>query len=718
MNRRVEGDGRPSPEDRNIRVADPMDLMRKNPAALIVNQISYGQMVAHFSPIQFEPPQVVKVITFSPEQGVVTIDCILDGMTRTKVVADNKDNPAVIPHNFQFTVKDVTGEVLQNPAIVPVGERVGRQEALTMLQYLRAVINPTIVHSQIAPDRIAAHLVNGWVNMVGESIARKYSALSALSLLGNPRINIATEDGLKKDLERQPRLMAGETLEERVKLRASLVEMAAVIRQTGLVRQEVARSAFILVGTDSDVIGGAKEARRQIYGLLHTPEVDRKLEVAFSNDSEREQMRDQLGQFISDSFRKVATNYNRDEVMTVLGMALRDQNLNFAQVIGVFSDLDPIKQYDKVREDLNVDRLTKRYKEAQKVQELTKLEAVLVEGLGRKTILSDPDIQNLIRTIRASGTVYQRAELIKSQLTTNRHQLIASGVRAQTVDESLSTIELVQKEMTEINTSESLAKVNQKLISAMDEINRRMNTQVSMHKVGEMIDQTSGDRLKAGYGPQVKADIVGLVVGEFRNIDNNNQSQVRVRVRQLLSLDPDLVFKVKAGEVRLSVALDQQNKRGIIVVQPAIQQVVTPSESAVEKKGAEVAPGFENPRFSGRTYGAPRLVEQARPEEAIIDPTMLNEQRKITNREKLRRLLQNIVSGLRDVDLEPKDITETERTALDEVIRRLGQLDFDHPDTPRVMRSHFQDLEEINRLREELIARDREATDSDTRTGR
>lgn len=724
---RVENGDRPSPENGNIRVANPADLMRENPAALIVNKESYGRMAAHFSTDQFDPPQVVRVATFSSEHGEVVRDFVLDGMTRTKFVADNRETIARANPGFEFVVRDVTASALQNVTIVPTEERVNGRQTLTMLQYLRAVIPPTVEHSQIAPDRIAAHLINGWDNMVGEELARKYSALAALSLLGNQRINIATDDGLKRDLDRQQRLMAGETIQERANLQRSLLEMAAVIRQTRLNRQEVARSAFMLVGADSPVIGGATEARKQIYGLLYTPEVDRKLEAAFSNISEREQMRDQLGRFISDSFRKIGIARNAEELISVLGMALRDGNLNFGQIIGVFDSPDPIRQYDQVREDMNADKLAKAYKTTQRVQEPNAIEAALIEQLGRKTILVDADIQGLTRSIKAAANVTQRAEEFKLQLTTQRDQLMATGVRSQTIDEALPNIALAQAEITGVRSLEALSRANQRLANAMEETSRRINTQVSIHRVGGMVDQIAGDKLKEGYGPQVRTDIVGLVIGEFRAVNNDNQSQVRQRVRELASLDHELLLKVKDGDIRLVVALQRQRDKNI-PAQPALPPVITsaPSTETQSPQPLITPPqGFGRTRFDAGTYAIPPRVEAAipdsqtsRPEEVVIDQATLDEQRKQNNREKLQRLLQNMSLGLRDIDLEHSDITDAEQRPIDEVVRILGKIGYDHPDVPRIVKAYPKTLEEIQGLRAAQVAKDREEVDRDTRTGR
>jgi hypothetical protein len=116
-------------------------------------------------------------------------DFIIDGMTRTKFADDNAARIEENNPDFIFRVNDVTQDVTGNPDVVPASERHVGQNALSLVQYLRAVIPPTVEHTKIAPDRIAAHLINGWRNMVGEQIAR-YSAVAALNLLTHPNTNI------------------------------------------------------------------------------------------------------------------------------------------------------------------------------------------------------------------------------------------------------------------------------------------------------------------------------------------------------------------------------------------------------------------------------------------------------------------------------------------------------------------------------------------------
>lgn len=662
---RPEEDRRPNSENGNIRLANPTGLMGDNPAALIVNRKSYERMAAHFFVDQFNYPQVVRVSIFSSEHGEVVREFILDGMTRTKFVVDNQEAITQEHPDFRFAVRDVTASALQNTTIVPVEERVEDRQTLTILQYLRAVVPPTVEHFQIAPHRIAALLIDGWGNMVGEDLSRRYSAITALSLLGNQRINIATDNGLRKDLARQPRIMVGETTDDRVRLQQALIEMAQIIRQARLNRQEVARSAFLLVSAESSVIGGKREARRQIYGLLHTPEVESKLDAAFPNISEREQMKNQLGQFITDSFKRANVTPNRNEIVGVLNEALRDPNLNFNNIIDVFTSQEPIKRCDEVREEMNRDRLAKNYMSTRKVAELNDVEKQLIARLGGRTRLYDADIQGLTRAIRTADTVLQRAEQFKTHVTSSRDELLASGASVQLLDEALPRIEAIQREVTTSTSLQEITRKNQELTDTINEVTRRINTQITIHRIGEIVDEFGGDKFKEGYGPQARTDIIGLVTGEFRQINDNNQTQIRQRVRELAGLDLDLVLRIKSGGITLKVALQRQREK----YKPA--QPIAPA--------AVPLINVETPR-----------------------------------RDKLNILLDNIERGLNDVDLKPQEVTEAEKQRLDRVIRRLGQIDFGHPNTPYVMTELYPRLqEEVRKLREEATSAERERADRD-----
>jgi hypothetical protein len=72
-----------------------------------------------------------------------------------------------------------------------------------------------------------------------------------------------------------------------------------------------------------------------------------------------------------------------------------------------------------------------------------------------------------------------------------------------------------------------------------------------------------------------------------------------------------------------------------------------------------------------------------------------------------------------DIDLQPEELTDVEKEEFDSFIRPITRLGLDHPDVPRVIRRDYpQLLEENIRMREELLRRQREDADRDSRTGR
>lgn len=190
-----------TPERGNVLWVDPADLVRDNPAANIVNGETYRRMRINFDPEFFDFPQVARVITYSSEGKEVIRIFVIDGHTRTKYAYDHREDTSIPNWRFdRIPVRDVTGASLHDPNVVPEEEQQQGRNALTMIQYLRAVVPPTIEHSLIAPDRIAGHLINGWRNIVGEELSTKYSAVAAISLLEDPRVPTATDPLFNRDL--------------------------------------------------------------------------------------------------------------------------------------------------------------------------------------------------------------------------------------------------------------------------------------------------------------------------------------------------------------------------------------------------------------------------------------------------------------------------------------------------------------------------------------
>jgi len=691
----------------NIVIADPVELMRDNPAALIVNKESYGRMAAHFSPAQFDPPQVVLVDAYDSQHGRVRKPFVLDGMTRTKFVADNAATIMEGNPGFRFHYRDVTQSALANPAIVPIAEKTDNQDALTMVQYLRSIIPPTVEHSQIAPDRIAAHLINGWENMVGHELASKYSALAALSLLGTHTINVATDQAFTKDLERQKTLMANETEQERALLETGLIQMAQILRQTRLIRQEVTRSAFMLVSAQSPVIGGQPEAQKQVFGLLHTTEIDRKLAESFEGASEREQQRDLLGKEALSALARAAEKPNArgdaGETGTVIELALKDPALTFDYLMQTLQSDNPVSMYDTARKEINLQNLIRSYREAYALETFSDTEAKLLETFGTRTLLSQQELNVYVSKIMSANKAIEAARQASSDFATNREAYIAQGARPALFEETATQISTLIRAIEGSASDQTLARKTQELAELVTSARRRLNVQMAAYKVGRLVDESSGDKANS----QARDAVVFLVLSEFTTLDDQNRVAVSRRIRDLLSLDHDLLASVQRGDIRIGFALSKQRERGTSQSPPSTPQApVLPYTPAVRVPQVE-----PSPRRAGRYSTTPEEVERMQQQR--------EEHRKEFNRERLHELMRQIERGLRNIDLVAEDLKDEDKAALDAVIRELGQLAFNHPDTPRVMRETYPRLsrEATNRQGVE-IERSIENDQKDARTGR
>lgn len=660
----------------NIFPVDPSSLMEDNPAALIVNKESYGRMQANFSPDQFDYPQVVRVATYT-SKGIMLRNFVLDGHTRTKYVNDHKVELEETYPTFQFMVRDVTDAVLQNPLIVENPKLARDERALTMLEYLRAVVPPTIEHSQIAPDRIAAHLINAWGNMVGEDLAQKYSAMAALSLLGNQAINFATDEGLLKDLTKQPRMFTGETMEERMLLQQSLRDMASIIRQSKLHRSEVARSAFFLVSSESIVIGGTTEAQKQLWGLLHSPVVEQKLHDAYIAAGEREQVRDELGSFLHESFRHAATRPNPEEAVSVIVEVIQDPNLSLKQVVTILEDENPISRYDSARIEANLYKLVEGYHSAYRLQGLSEHEELMLQQLGNRTILSQPEMLSIIKNVRAFDKTLQEAYAFTQQHTTKRQSFIAGGVSPQLLNEANTEIQTAIEFVRQSTNLSALTKRQQELTTKIQEYTRKIQVQSNIHELRLKIDDVYDRSLVSAVGEQKRDDIVGLLLGEFSGIDDRNNHVVETRINELISLDPDLFTKVKIGDIRLPSALQKQRERNSRKSDPPRQEVVFPQSPEVK-----VEPQRQK-------YSSPLSRVN------IITPEEREARRIEMSHTRLAQLCLEIEHQLENIDLEPSDLTDVERERLQNIVNRLGALGFDHPNVKEVMLKHYPRLQQI-----------------------
>ncbi len=262
---------------------DPAKLVPDNPAAEIVNEERYKQLEAAFSWDRFDPPQAAPVVTFGPDGQSELKLLVVDGMTRSKYAAD-QGFPA-IPLNV------VTTSILQDKSIVKKEDMHANRKALSMQEYLRAVVPPTVEHANIARPRIASHILNAFGGLAGID---DYSGTAALGFLADPKVPTSTEHMLRGYLSRQGQLVAGETEDRRNRIVEALVQIAAIIGEAKLFPKEVAEAAYDLIAQKAETIGGEKGVRTQVLGLRANAVFDAKLTRGYPgerNNFHREQER-------------------------------------------------------------------------------------------------------------------------------------------------------------------------------------------------------------------------------------------------------------------------------------------------------------------------------------------------------------------------------------------------------------------------------------------
>src|SRR3989344_6857904 len=435
-------------ETGNLVVMDPDALVGNNPTALIVNQESYTLISSFFSPGRYDPPQFARVKAFEGSKSV-SKPLLIDGNTRTIYVSGHKEEIAVRYPDFQFVCRDVTDDCLQNPKIVPPQERHAGQTELTMEQYLRAVVPPTIEHVQIAPERIAAHLINTWDNMVGEPVAERLSALASLNILADQRVPTPNERLLSQYLDQQSDLLPQATSEEIERVKQGLLVMASVIRQAKLDPGRVAREAFALVGRGSSAINGEAQARREIFGLLHTRNVERILENAYGQVGEREERRLELGEGVI-AFAKRSTDTSQTvQLQPILIEILNDPRLTYADMANVFSSEDPAISYRELQQETNRGRLQTTYQAITRGG-MTEEEEKFVDLLGRKTHLEDGEIPGIVAGITAANEAIHAFEEVRETFS------LEISTELQAVVNNLFTVNSVSGLRRQVNELRSM----------------------------------------------------------------------------------------------------------------------------------------------------------------------------------------------------------------------------------------------------------------------
>lgn len=698
MDKERSGEQLPKTDTHLIEV-NPAALMQDNPAALIVNQTMYQRILAGgFNPIRCGEPQVARVKTYSPEHDEAIRLFVIDGLTRTKFVNDHLDEIQCKHPGWRFQVEDMTEEVIKDTTIVLPHERREGYQELTMVQYLRAIVEPTKAHAQIAPGRIAAHLINGWEVIVGQELAEKFSATAALSFLTETTIN---ENMLRGEL-RDRKLVVGIDDEAGERLRQALVDMASVIRGAGLDQREVTKSAFLLLGTLSPVIGGERRTREEIYGLLYGPEVERKLLQAFpDNKADRAMMRAQLDKILQQLIKNYASKRDGVIIIRETLKALKDENLEFHHFRDIVMSDNPDKRYEQITRQINQDRFTHVYLRTLDKAALTGFELVLIEQLGGG-LTDAKDILKAVSAIYEASNVLQQVVDFRNQLTDQRGELLKSGVSVKLLDEAVASINNLQAGLLAAQSIQAVSSRTDAIIKEIVKTRKDISTQQRVHTITSRIDEISGEDLRTAFGNLKRAQLIAWIFREFGNADEVIESEVSHKLEQLKQLRSEFQREVVETGMRIEVALQRQKERRII--QPAteerkIEEETVPSRPVESKTVVEPQPALPDDVFTLPIESADAF-------------------RRRVNVERLAQVSDLALRVFGMLDLDINEVPRQEVEKLDRAFRMWSRFRYKHPDVDRLVTEALSEQQKRIRLLEDEIALDREQTDRDTRTGR
>lgn len=593
--------------------------------------------------------------------------------------------------DFRFaplTVRDVTESQLKNPTIVPASEKKEGQTILTMLQYLRSVVPPTVAHSRIAPDRIAAHLINGWENMIGVEMSSKFSALAAINFLENPNTPIATDTMLHRFLDAQETLMSNETKEYRARLQTGLLEMALIIRQTGLLRRQIAESAFVLVSTGSEVIGGRKQALKQIHGILSATEANQKLTAVYPQVNEREQKKLELGNAVARVLDTLATDIDRSQLLTLVSKILRDPDIAIAQVEDIFQSSIPAERYTKIRQGMNAEILKSTYVGQNETEDLNPVEERLIDNFDRVTHLQVDEIRKIIPVIRSINESLASVDAFQNNLRDSRENLLNKGVSISLILDTMVALDMARDNILNASTTISARRRLQEIRDLLAERQRKITFQLDINKIGQITEEVYGPDSKAGQGAVIKTNIAACIL---REVGTSDEGRVRIALNSLRSLSPDLQALVIKGEMRLQVAIQKQIARGVAVDTGIAIPSILPEDTTTK----------------------PSLFI----DEAAVDRESADKDRVEINNKRLTTSIRDFLASLEILDLEGEEISAENVTSIHDLLRKIGQSFFNHPDVVRIIEEGYpQLLQEVARLRSLQVQKEQADITAESKT--
>lgn len=665
---------------------DPEELLRHNPAGQIVNIRSIQQMEGKFVPDLFHPLAVARVATHEGEVEYL----VCDGLNRLYYAASHKND--TFPEKPGFTLNpvrayDATDAYLANPAIVRQSEHPAGLNALTLQEYVRAVLPTTAVHVEIAPQRIAAHLIRAWGNIVGVEVANRFSLLAALEYLDSGR--------------RERVFFADQTPQDAEAVAKALRELNQLLSEHRISSSEVKRDAFMLVANQSQIIGGERVALREVQGLIYHPVFAKKIRDQYPLVGDQERLRAQFGEEIARLLKEryTTSEYNIDFARDVL-LEPRFDLGETGEILIVAGN--PRSARDELYKRKNYEFLLNEFRRVHGASEPSELAVQMIESIGR-TVDVRYNPREAVGTIHEAEVVGNEARRYLHELQTTREQLVQSGVDPQRVDQYVGFLEEELKIISSRRSVYTLKEAAGKLKEMVSGIRHDIRKQQCQHWVANFV-RANSESEQAGMVPFLirRHDLI--------NVSYEQQgAQIRATLRQFSLLDSDLQHDVLIGLSRLDSAIRRQSQRRVVKPAPAVR---VDQSSPAEARTLQ--------RDVAQDIGQRPLAQQVPvPAELtlVIDKAEVERRRQRINNERLKSLAEEAKIRIGEIDLDPKEYDLTTLQVLKDLIKLLGQKLVEHPD---ILRTHKEWKEYKNREikeRETRVIDDLEQSQRETRTG-
>lgn len=450
---------KPTPEGNFLRPNETMltrhqigRLAQLNPLTDLLNPVTYsinfGEHGEKFDPDSFDPIQVVWV-QVTPNRKELLIK---DGHHRTALIDQEYDSIITRFPGFQMVVRNVTESAFGeekpdttrlrgpvSPLTLPddlVIEATEREApfAIPIKKYMDITVPAMERHKEVLPLRVSALLMKRWGGLVGEAIEDKFSGLAALTLLDNQKIRFTSMDDLKAYLEGEQEFFEGNTSQQRQTIRGGIVGMAELISGYHLSRSQAANSAFVILSTKPDVIGGSTAFEKQIAGVLYLPAVQEKLRAKYGTGTDLSQGIRSLTRDIMRAFQAAKKSRDVSSEIRPIYTALADPQIGLADIDTVIKTSNKRQEtLDNIYTKINQNGFTKVYLEETRKGKTSRFEDACISTIvGKQPVRDVRDTIDRIASadhLRTEALTLERRLANSTQLTDTYKTQLSDSLR-------------------------------------------------------------------------------------------------------------------------------------------------------------------------------------------------------------------------------------------------------------------------------------------------